>query len=170
MAKAEKAIGDRQQAGVKIHTKEEADQALKQIGTLQDWVAKTQSHANERSREILDSAQTSIKPWQKEIAALEKEVERWAREVEKSWVGRSLEMTFGRLFFRASSGAIKLVRSVEYVLDHLKAKKLNHCIRTVEEPDKDAIKALDDDIVKEIGCKREKPDYFHYEVFKTEVK
>lgn len=155
---------------VRIQSRDDADLALKEMGKLQDRIAAIEN----REREIIRAAKERMveetalsRKW---LAAHEEELEKWSRKDEADWEGRTLALNFGRIFFRASTGAIALKRSVEYVLDHLKAKKLLHCIRKIEEPDKDAIKALGDDVLKEIGCKREGPDFFHYEVFKPEVK
>ena len=165
MAKATKKV-----MGVTIREKEDADRVLKELGRVEDRIVAIESREREVIRQANERAVTETKFLLEERNIFVEELERWARANEKDWEGRTLVLNFGKLFFRASSGAIKLVRSIEYVIDHLKAKKLTYCIRTVEEPDKDAIKALDNDVVKEVGCKREKPDYFHYEIFKTEVK
>jgi phage host-nuclease inhibitor protein Gam len=199
MAKTLKRAGDRQEAGdwrewakaggdahvliakdpgplpkIRIESKEDADLALKAIASADNTLASIEEMMaetiNEAKADAVEEGALPLK-WKK---LLEKELEKWAVKMRDGSdlfdQSRTVTLNFGKLFFHASSGAIRLVRSVEYVLGHLKAKKLTHCIRTIEEPDKEAIKALDDAVLKEIGCKREKPDYFHYEVFKPEVK
>lgn len=153
-----------------IMTQPEADELLRDIGRLEDKIAQIHARESESVRQANERAVAEGKPLIDARKAMVDKLEAWARENEKDWPSRTLELSFGKIFFRASSGAVRLARSVEYVLDHLKARRLFHCIRKTEEPDKEAIKALDDATLREIGCKRERPDYFHYEIFRPGVK
>lgn len=155
---------------IEIESREKADRALKRIAELEGEIGDWESIYGDQIRGLNDDLVVRAKPLLAERKAAVDALEKWARANAGEWAGRSLALNFGRLSFRVGTGAISLKRSVEYVMDHLRAKKLFHCIRTVHEPNKEALKALDDATLKEIGCRREKPDYFHYEVFKTEVK
>lgn len=153
----------------KIASQEEADSILKTLGLIEDKIAVIQARAGEIVRSATERAATEAKPLLEQQKAFIAALEKWSRDNEKAWPGRTLELNFGKLFFRASSGAI-LIRSVKRTLAKIKTKGWKHLLRMIEEPNKDAMGALTDEQLKEIGCKREKPDYFHYEVFKTEVK
>jgi len=159
---------------IQIKDREAADRALKEMGRLEDQIAQIQAKASEDSRMILGDADARAKPLLKRLDAHEKEMERWAKNEGAEHFehgSRSLALTFGRLYFHLSPPAIRLIRSVEYVLERLRARKMSAtCIRVKEEVNKEALEAYEDEVLKEVGCKRVQKDEFRYDVFRPEVK
>jgi len=51
----------------------------------------------------------------------------------------------------------------------LRARKTESCIRLVTSVNKEAPETYDDDVLKKLGCRRERDDKFHYEVKREEV-
>jgi hypothetical protein len=47
---------------------------------------------------------------------------------------------------------------------------MESCIRVVTSVNKEALEAYDDDVLKKLGCRRERDDKFHYEVKREEGK
>jgi phage host-nuclease inhibitor protein Gam len=155
-----------------IKTRAEADHALRDIGALEDDLAQIHARAGKLVGKVTDRAAQKAKPLIAERDLIAAELERWAREegAEEFEPGsRSMQLTFGRLFFRKGSGKI-IIRSVEKLLARIKTKGWTHLIRTVEQPNKEAMATLTDLELKEIGAKREKEDYFNYECWKPEVR
>lgn len=85
----------------------------------------------------------------------------------KGDAGLVWKSVWGKLAFRKCPAAIEFtVKKIEKVVAALKAKKLTNCIRTVEEPNKDVLLALDDTTLAAVHCKKKpsekfeiKPDY-----------
>jgi len=155
---------------VEIKNREDVDLALKAIGETDQLLSAIESKlladVNAAKEEAVADSKAPLK-WKK---SLEKELGKYAEKDKANWDGKTLVLNFGKLFFHKGTGAIKFFRSIEWVLAAIKAKGWTHLIRTVEEPNKDAMGPLDDAQLKEIGGKREKEERFHYEVFKPEVK
>ncbi len=82
---------------------------------------------------------------------------------------KSVTLTFGSFGFRASS-TLKTLRKFtwERVLNLVKDRELA-CVRTKEEVDKEALRALDADTLAAVGCKLVEEDAFFYELADTEL-
>lgn len=170
MAKAAIRKKEGQELKVHVESREEADLALRQIAALEEEIQHVEASYGEKIRNLQEAMIEQADYPRRLRAAYEAALEKWARQEEKKWEGRTLVLNFGRLFFRMGSGAILFKRSKEFILQRLRSRGMHWAVRKIEEPDKEALKGCDDSVLKAIGCKREKPDYFHYEVFKTEVK
>ena len=82
---------------------------------------------------------------------------------------KSVALTFGSFGFRASS-TLKTLRKFtwERVLNLVKDRGLA-CVRTKEEVDKEALRALDADTLAAVGCKLVEEDAFFYELSDTDL-
>lgn len=82
---------------------------------------------------------------------------------------KSVSLTFGNFGFRASS-TLKTLRKFtwERVLNLVKDRGLA-CVRTKEEVDKEALRALDADTLTSVGCKLVEEDAFYYELADTDL-
>ena len=82
---------------------------------------------------------------------------------------KSVTLTFGSFGFRASS-TLKTLRKFtwERVLNLVKDRELA-CVRTKEEVDKEALRALDAETLAAVGCKLVEEDTFFYELADTEL-
>ena len=159
---------------ISIKSAEQADQALQQIGELEDFIRAEESRYNEREAELKSDmvercglVKKTLRKW---VAALKK----WADveiEAPSSKDGpRSLEMNFGWVRFRWTPPAIKFKLEEETVIERLRARGMTSCIRVTVSVDKEALAAYDDDILKAIGAYRYQEEKFYYEVKREEVK
>lgn len=82
---------------------------------------------------------------------------------------KSVALTFGSFGFRSSS-TLKTLRKFtwERVLNLVKDRELA-CVRTKEEVDKEALRALDADTLATVGCKLVEEDGFFYELADTDL-
>lgn len=114
-----------------------------------------------------------------EIAEIDAQIADWTARLEAFCERRRDEMeavkggkgcvykgVFGKAAFRACPPAIVFLKKAEKVVAALRAKRLLDCIRTVEEPNKDVMAALDADILAAVHAKKKpseqfevKPDY-----------
>ena len=118
---------------VEIKNKKDTDLALKALGDTDRMLAvineMMEEAVNKAKAEAVEEAANPLK-WKK---ALEKALEKWAREEDrKGWgMGRTLTLNFGKLYFRLSPPAIRLIRKVEYVLERLRAKRMTSCMSSM---------------------------------------
>lgn len=148
---------------------EDADRALQRIGALQRNIISKEQDASEEIDEIRAALVRDTAHESEVLAANEAALKEWAKTASKEWKGKSLELNFGTVGFRKPTPAIKLKLAIETIVERLRARKMASCIRTLEEPDKEALAAYADDVLLEVGCERTKPkDRFWYEC-KSEV-
>ena len=156
---------------IKILTIDDAERALERIGALERSIAAEEKIASDRidtiRRELVDDT-----AHQRQVLAVNQAaLKEWAKSASKDWKGKSLELNFGSLGFRRPTPAIKLKLAIETIVERLRAKRMHTCIRTIEEPDKEALAAYDDETLAGLGCERTKPeDRFWYECKNEEVK
>jgi phage host-nuclease inhibitor protein Gam len=155
-----------------IKSLEEADTVLGQIAALRRNISLIETGLNEDIDAAKARAAAEADPYKQEIAGLEQALARFA-EYHKSELftkRKSCDLTFGAIGFRASS-KIKLLSKMtwERVLQTLRDTGMRHCIRMREEPDKEALKALAPDHLKELGCKVVQEDSFFYEIADQEL-
>jgi phage host-nuclease inhibitor protein Gam len=83
---------------------------------------------------------------------------------------KTLELNFGKIYFKWTPYRIEFDVEEETVIERLRARKMESCIRVVTSVNKEALEAYDDDVLKKLGCRRERDDKFHYEVKREEGK
>lgn len=156
---------------VRIQSQNDADVALKCIGTLEDFIRDRESHYNERVAELKTEMvercgpiKKSLKKW---IAALKK----WAEKGAEFPDGlRTLELNFGKIWFRWTPPRIEFRVEEETVIERLRARGMVSCIRVITSIDKEALAAYDDDVLKEVGAYRDQEEKFYYECKREEMK
>jgi hypothetical protein len=102
-----------------------------------------------------------------------KALEKWAtKNKEKEFPGESktLELNFGKIYFKWTPYWIEFDVEEETAIERLRARKMEGCICVVTSVHKKALEAYDDDVLKKLGCRRERDDKFHYEVKREEGK
>ena len=155
-----------------IKTLKEADAVLAQIAALRRNIALIETGLNDDIDALKGKAAAEAEPHKQEIAALEQSLARFAEynKPELFAKRKSCDLTFGSLGFRSSS-KIKLLSKMtwERVLQALRDTGLRQCIRTKEEPDKEALKALSPEHLRELGCKVVQEDTFFYEIADQEL-
>ena len=149
----------------------EADEGLKMIGALEDFVSTREIEHNatvaEMKAELVERCgpvKKSLKRW---VAALKKWATKGAEFPEGS---RTLELNFGCVWFRWTPWRIEFRLDEETVIERLRARGMTSCIRTVESVNKEALEAYDDDVLKAVGAYRDRDEKFYYEVKREEVK
>ena len=155
-----------------IKSLEEADSTLARIAGLKRHIGLVEASMNEQVDAIKLQAANDAEPHKQQVAALEQSLVRFAdyHKTELFTVKKSRDLTFGCLGFRQSS-KLKLIKKMtwERVLQMLRDLNLKHCIRTKEEPDKEALKGLKPEQLQNLGCKVEQEDTFYYELAEMEL-
>ena len=133
---------------------EAADAVLRGVGRLDAEIAHDQAELAAAIGDMKAKYDEHISPLLDARKAQIKALEAFARAHRKDMPGKSIVLTWGTLGFRAAPPAIKLLWAAERVIEALRLKKLVTCIRTIEEPNKDTLKLLDDDTLAAVGIKR----------------
>jgi len=131
-----------------------ADSVLHMLGNLDMEIAHDQAELAEEVAKIRAGYDEHISGLLYTRKAWLKALEAFAKAHRKEMPGKSIPLTWGVLGFRAAPPAIKLLWAVDRVIEALRLKKLVTCIRTIEEPNKDTLKLLDDDTLAAVGVKR----------------
>jgi len=155
-----------------IKTLEDADAALAQIAALRRNIALIETALNDEIDAAKAKATAEAEPFRQEIAVQEQALTRFAdyHKAELFAKRKSCELTFGCIGFRSST-KIKLLSKMtwERVVEILRDTGMRHFIRVKEEPDKEKLKALAPDHLKDIGCKVVQEDIFFYEIADQEI-
>ncbi len=151
---------------------EEADSTLARISALRRTLDLIQTGMNEDVDLIKAKTAKEAEPYNQEIAVLEQSLMRYADYHKDSlFKGRkSVALSFGSFGFRSSS-KLKLFGKMtwERVLQSLRDNGLTTCIRIKEEPDKEALKGLSPEHLKDLGCRVVQEDTFFYELAEQEL-
>jgi phage host-nuclease inhibitor protein Gam len=149
-----------------IKSLEDADSALAEIAAMKRQIGLVEAAMNERIDRCKAEAAKDAEPYRLHLATLEHSLLRFAdyNRVELFSSRKSVALTFGTIGYRAST-KIKLLAKMtwERVLQELRDNGLRMCIRVKEEPDKEALKGLGEDILRSLGCKIVQEDVFFYE-------
>jgi phage host-nuclease inhibitor protein Gam len=146
---------------------DDVDEALAEIAGHKRVLGSIEASMNDEIDEIKRRAASEAEPIRQEIARMEDAVTRYAayHKPELFAKKKSLDLTFGVIGYRASS-KLRLLSKVtwEAVLQNLRDFDLREFIRVKEEPDKEALKGLPPERLKELGCKVVQEDTFFYEL------
>lgn len=155
----------------RILSREEADLTLREIAVLRKHIEREESVADRITREAREAMIERTAEARKQIAAHEHALREWAKSDRRHWPAKSLELNFGVVGWRLGKPAIKLVVAMQTVVERLRARKMISCIRVVEELDKEALAAYDDETIDAVGCRRTQPkEKFWYEIKREEIK
>lgn len=159
---------------ISLNSTAEADEALKMIGALEDFIGAREAKFNAALAELkiglvesCDPVKKSLRRW---IAALKKWAARAIPGDDGERKARSIELNFGWVRFRWTPPAIKFKVEEETVIERLRARGMISCIRTVESVNKEALEAYDDGVLKAVGAYRDQEEKFYYEVKREEMK
>lgn len=160
-----------QRARVTIKTREEANAALKEIGQITDQ----KQLILVRERNVIRDAEKRIAdetaPLDKQIAAREKTLEKWAETNKQELFkeSRSVEMECGWLGYRWGKWRMKFLVVAETVVNRIAAKGRRDLLRVVKEPDVKKLLDYDNDFLEPFGLKKIRREKFFCEP-KPEVK
>ena len=150
-----------------VNSLEEADVMLSEIATRKRSLELIKAGLNESVDALKVKAAAEIAPLSQEVEVLEQALARFVEANKDTLFAKtkSRALTFGEIGFRTSTKAALLNRkwTWERVLAALKDKALG-CIRTKEEVDKDALRALKPEDLEAVGVKLHKDDGFYYEL------
>lgn len=157
---------------MKLKTWQDVDEAVKEIGLLQIRRDRIEGAMNVAIAKIKDEGAGGIAPLDGQIEHLTVALHafcddhRSEMEQAKKDAGLTKRGAFGKVAFRKCPPAIKLLKKVEKVVAALQARKLTACLRLVEELNLEALHALPDAVLAEVGARRQpsekfqvKPDY-----------
>ena len=133
---------------------EAADAVLRGVGRLDAEIAHDQAELAAAIGDLKAKYDEHISPLLESRKAQVKALEAFAKAHRKEMPGKSIVLTWGRLGFRAAPPALKLLWAADRVIAALRLRKLVLCIRTIEQPNKDALELLDDDTLAAVGVKR----------------
>jgi len=151
-----------------VTTLEEADVLLSEIAARKRSLDLIKASMNESIDTLKVKAAAEGEELLREIEAREQALVRFAEGNKETLFGKlkSRVLSFGEIGFRASTKAVLLNRkwSWERVLDALKETGALRFIRTKEEVDKEALRALKPEDLEAVGVKLQKDDGFYYEL------
>lgn len=147
--------------GTLFQTWDEVDEALCHIGELDRDLGLIESSQNAEIDQIKARTKEEAAPLIARKDALEKAVKEFC-EANKSEFAKvkTKQLTFGEVGYRLSTKI--MIKRIAETLQSLKDLALNHCIRIKEEPDKEIMKGLTDELLAEVGAARKVENVFGY--------
>ncbi|MDR0585367.1 MAG: host-nuclease inhibitor Gam family protein [Treponema sp.] len=151
----------------KIETLEEANLVLKEIGLLESELEGIDAEAHRQITEIKSIAEKDGKPLRKRVADLAALLGAYAEyNKEELFKDRkTVDLSFGAFGYRKSTSISVKKTTVELL------KKLNliQYVRSKEEPDKEAMAALDDETLSQVDAVRKVKDDFFCQANREEI-
>lgn len=149
--------------GTQLQSWDDVDTTLADIGRADRELQLIEAAANERIEEVKQAMKQAAQPVLDRKAALELAVKEFcdANRTEFAKV-KTRTLTFGEVGYRLSTKI--MIRRIAETLQALKDLALNNCIRAKEEPDKEAMKALTDEQLAEVGAARKTENIFGYTI------
>lgn len=155
-----------------VETLEQANVMLAEIAERQRGIDLIKAGLNEKIDGLKTQAEAECAPLLQEMEEREQALARFAEAHKESLFNKpkSRELSFGELGFRSSTSTVLLNRKWNWgmVVEALKQKRLGKYIRTKQEVDKEAVRALSEKKLAAVGLKVKEVDAFFYEV-KEEV-
>ena len=151
---------------MEIKSWSDADNALKELATLEVKKSEVEGELNEKINAIKDEAKAKAAPILERIKHITKLIELFAAEKKAEFAKkRSKELTFGKVAFRlvTSVPVPRDKKRLATLLKSLKAYGLNDCILYEEKPDRDKLKELDDGMLVKLGLEKRVKDSFRIE-------
>ena len=151
----------------KLESLEDVNLALRDIGLAQKELEAIDTDAHKRIAEIKTDAARKGEPLRNRIAETAGKIQAYA-EYNKADLfkdRKTVELSFGLMGYRKSTK----IRVKKTTLELLRKLNLTACIRLKEEPDKDAMAALDDETLCSVDAVRKVTDDFFCEAKMEEV-
>ncbi|WP_119689298.1 host-nuclease inhibitor Gam family protein [Acinetobacter nosocomialis] len=142
---------------------EAVDQTLAQMAELNRDIALEESACNEQVDKLKEATKERLKPLLERVKAHELQLKEFCdhRKTEFLQV-KSKKLTHGSVGYRLSTSVT--IPDPVFTCQMLKQLKLEHCIRTKTEPDKESIKQLTPELIAEIGATLKQRNNFGYEI------
>jgi len=140
----------------------EVDQKLRRIGEIDIALGAIEGTMTLRINGIKEEYEEEVETRKAERQLLEESVTAFAEDHKEEFAKiRSKDLTFGYVAYRVVRSIY--IRSKEATVAALHALKLDQYVRTIEEPDKEAMTDLDDKVLAKVGAKRKVEDKFRIE-------
>jgi len=155
--------------GAALESWDAVDMALAEIGAIDRELAGLEAGQNEKIDQVKEQTKRLAQPLLDRKTMAERAIKEYCQVNRAEFAKvKTKEMTFGSVGFRLSTKI--MVKSVANTLQTLKDLMLPGCIRIKEELDKEAMKALPDETLAEVGAARKTENVFGYEVKQEEIK
>jgi phage host-nuclease inhibitor protein Gam len=151
----------------KLESLEDVNSALREIGLLEREMEAVDAEAQKQIGDIKAAAAKKGEPLRKKIAELSAKVGAFA-EYNKADLfkdKKSINLTFGIFGFRKST-SISTKKTTVALLEKL---QLDKYLRVEKQPDKEAMKEMDDDSLAQVDAVRRTKDEFFCEPDREEV-
>ena len=141
---------------------EEVDQKLRRMGEIQIALEKIEGDMTLRINEIKENYEPEAEALKAERQTLEEAISSFSELHKDEFTKtRSKDLTFGYVAYRVVRKIV--IRSNDACVAALRALRLNQYIRTIYEPNKEAMADLDDNQLAKVGAKRKVEDKFRVE-------
>lgn len=155
--------------GTALNSWDQVDEALREIGVLDRDLGLLESGTNEQIDKIKADTKAAAAPLHDRKAALELAIKEFAEANRGEFTKvKTRVLTFGSVGFRISTRV--MIKRVADTLQALKDLGLHSCIRTKEEPDKEAMKNLSSETLAEVGASLKTDNVFGYEINQERLK
>ncbi|MCL2297780.1 MAG: host-nuclease inhibitor Gam family protein [Proteobacteria bacterium] len=148
---------------------DDVDNALKEIGGIQRELAMIEAEQNAAIDDIKAGAKEQAAPLAERIKALETAMKEFCDSNRADFLKvKTKELTFGSVGYRLSTKVV--IKKVADCVQAMKDLDLWQFIRIKEEPDKEALKDLDDETMATIGAALKVENIFGYVLKQEEIK
>lgn len=155
--------------GTALNSWNDVDDNLCQIGVIDRELALIESAANEEIDKVKAALKTSTAPLLERKTGLELAIKDYCEANRADFVKvKTKALTFGEVGFRQSTKII--IKRIANTIQALKDMGFPGCVRSKEEPDKEAMKALTDEQLAEVGATRRTENVFGYTVNVEKIK
>ena len=147
--------------GTALQSWDEVDTSLAAIARADRELSLIEGAANEQIEQIRKAIKDASQPVLDKKAALELAIKEYCNANRSEFAKvKTRALTFGEVGFRLSTKIT--IKRIAETLQALKDLSLTTCIRTKEEPDKEAMKLLTNDVLAEVGANRKVENTFGY--------
>lgn len=154
--------------GTALNSYKDVDAVLRRIGEIDRDLALAQAATDEAIDKVKQAHKEAAEPLHSIKASLELQLKEFAeaRRIDFQDV-RSRELTFGSIGFRRSTSVV--IKKAGDTLSALLALGLTHCVRTKQEPDKEAMRELSTETLASVGAALKVTDAFGYEIKREQI-
>ena len=151
----------------RLENLEDANEVLRNLGLLEREIEQIDAEAQKQIGEIKAAAAKQGEPLRKRIAELTGKIQVYAdyKKADLFKDRKSIELVFGTFGYRKST-SISVKKTTVSLLEKLKLSKF---IRVEKQPDKEAIKEMDDEALAQVDAVRKVKDDFFCESNREEV-
>lgn len=140
---------------------DDVDNALKEIGGIDRELGLLESGQNEKIDQVKEQTKAQAAPLQARKQGLELAVKAYCEGQKSEFTKvKTRELTFGAVGYRLTTKIV--IKRIAETIQALKDRTLINCIRTKEKPDKEAMKALSDETLAEVGASKKVENTFGY--------